>query len=260
MRLKHAHYKAGAWANEVLQVVRGPVINALYKRPPTHYLGYVIDGKVPVILIPGVLNRWGYMKGLGTAISLLGHPVHIVPELGSNIESIPKSARIVHSLVRSLFSPPPHTLPQVRAGAESIRDYIHDKDLKGVVLVAHSKGGLIGKYVLAHYNEGGRVLGLVAIATPFSGSAMATLFRHAALRELEAGSEIIQYLDNHRDVNKKIISIYPEYDTHVWAKRGSFLEGAKNIELPVHGHSVIDTKEVRAAVITAVEKLTRTAI
>ncbi|MEK7068622.1 MAG: hypothetical protein AAB964_02295, partial [Patescibacteria group bacterium] len=66
--------------------------------------------------------------------------------------------------------------------------------------------------------------------------------------------------DNHRDVNKKIISIYPEYDTHVWAKRGSFLEGAKNIELPVHGHSVIDTKEVRAAVITAVEKLTRTAI
>lgn len=260
MRLKHAHYKAGAWAKELVYVVRGPVINALRRDPPKHYLGYTIDGKVPVILIPGVLDRWGSMKGLGDKISLLGHPVHIVPELGANIESIPRSAKILHALVTNLMPKQPATLHQVRAEAESIRTYIEQKDLKGIVLVAHSKGGLIGKYLLAHYNHDKRVLGLVTVATPFSGSAVAKLIPHSSMRELETGSEIIAYLQTHTDVNKKIISIYPEYDTAVWAPKGSYLEGAENIEVPVHGHNVLNTTAIQAAVLTAVEKLTRTAI
>src|SRR3989344_1997178 len=250
------HKKAGAWTREFVQLFRGPIIGALYRKPPRHYLGYTVDGRVPVVLIPGILNKWGHMKKLGDELSLLGHPAHIVPELGLNIHSIPLSARILHSLAVELL-PKSRRLPPVRKHAEAIRNLIEKKDLKGVVLVAHSKGGLIGKYLLAHHNQDGRVFGLVAIATPFSGSALAKLVPHGSFKELRIDSEIISDLQGHIGINKKIISIYPEYDTHVWTPRGSYLEGAENIEVPVHGHSIVETKEIRAAVLEAVEKLTR---
>jgi triacylglycerol lipase len=249
------HTKVGAWAKEFVQLFRGPILMEIHREPPTHYLGYTLDGKVPVILIPGVLNKWSYMKKLGDKISLLGHPVHIVPELKNNIFSVPVSARLLHKLVVRLIPAHAH---HVSRRVETFRSYLESKDLKGVVLVAHSKGGLIGKYLLAHHNADSRVLGLVAVATPFSGSAMANLMPQDAFKELQQDSNIIRDLQSHMAVNKKIISIYPEYDTHVWAKEKSYLEGAaENIEIPIGGHSVIDATIVQEAVIAAVEKITR---
>ena len=40
----------------------------------------------------------------------------------------------------------------------------------GVVLVAHSKGGLIGKHMMLVNDTAGRIDRLVAITTPFGGS------------------------------------------------------------------------------------------
>lgn len=249
----HIHKKAGAWAKEFVQLFRGPIMMEIHRDPPEHYLGYVIDGKVPVILIPGVLNKWGYMKKLGDTISLLGHPVHIVPELGNNIDSIPSSAKILHKIVVRVVPKEEH---RIHARARAIRAYIEKKDMKGAVIVAHSKGGLIGKYLLAHFNADERVLGLVAIATPFSGSSLAKLIPHRAFKELDIESGIIKDLQQHMGINKKIISIYPSYDTHVWAPQGSRLEGAENIEVPIGGHSVVDNEHVQEAVAKAVEKIT----
>lgn len=252
------HHKVGAWTNEIVQLFRGPLINEWHREPPVHYLGYTREGMVPVILIPGILNRWASMKKLGDKLSLLGHPVHIVPELGINVDSIPRSAKLLHSLVVRII-PPRTRLRHIRRSAEAVRAHIEAKNLKGVVLVAHSKGGLIGKYLLAHHNKDERVLGLVAVATPFSGSALAKLVPHGSFEELRLESEILLDLKGHSHVNKKIISIYPEYDTHVWSPQGSRLEGAKNIEVPVHGHSVLETKAIQAEVLKAVETLTHSA-
>ncbi len=252
----HVGHKVGAWTNDFVQLFRGPIINEFYKEPPEHYLGYTLDGRVPVILIPGILNRWGYMKKLGNKISLLGHPVHIVPELGLNISNIPSSARLLHSLVVQLTPKNRRMLPDVQKDAEAIRKHIEAKNLKGIVLVAHSKGGLIGKYLLAHHNHDGRVLGLIAVATPFSGSALVKMIPHSSFTELKMDSKIISDLQKRSEVNRQIVSIYPEYDTHIWAPKGSYLEGAENIEVPVHGHSVLDKKEIQTAVLKAVEKIT----
>jgi len=231
----------------------------IHRDPPKHYLGYTIDGKVPVVLIPGILGKWGFMKSLGDKISRRGHPVYIVPELGYNIYNIPTSAKTLRSLIVHIIPKRGHVPPKISRGAEAVRKLIEEEDLSGVVLVAHSKGGLIGKYLLAHHNIDNRVLGMVAIASPFSGSAMAKLIPHDSFKELRADSEIIQDLERHRKANERIISIIPEYDNHVWAERGSFLESAaENIEVPIHGHhKVLFDKKVLSLVLSAIEKISK---
>lgn len=204
----------------------------VHREPPKHYLGHLVAGKAPIILIPGILNKWGFMKRLGDKISLLGHPVYIVPELSYNLSSIPASAKILRALIER-------------------------ENLSDAILVAHSKGGLIGKYVLAHHNTDNRVLGMVAIATPFSGSAMVKLIPHDSFKELQEDSKIIKSLGQLGEVNKRIFSVIPEYDNHVWAERGSFLEGAaENIEVPVNGHhKMLFSEAVSQVVLQSIEKL-----
>ena len=189
------------------------------------------------MLIPGVSNKWSYLKPLGDKISLLGHPVHIVPELGQNRYPIPDSVKI-------------------------LRRVIEREGLERVVIVGHSKGGLIGKYYLMHENDDSRVLGIVAIASPFSGTTLVdALLRHSVSRpwlgELRSESDMIRELGGNAEVNRKIISIYPEYDTHVWAKEKSCLKGAaKNIEIRTGGHNlIISNAQAIQAVISAIEEL-----
>ena len=250
------HKKIRSWLVDYGYMFRGTAAMLIYREPPAHYLGYRVAGKVPVILIPGILGKWGFMKKIGDKISLQGHPVYIVPELGYNIYSIPTSAKRLRSYIVHIVPRSGHIPPKVEKGAEHVRRLIEREGLQGAVLVAHSKGGLIGKYVLAHQNTDGRVLGMVAIATPFSGSAMAKLIPHDSFRELHTDSQIVHDLERHEAVNKRIISIIPEYDNHVWAAKGSFLEGAKNVEVPVHGHhKVLFSGHVQEAVLRGVEEL-----
>ncbi|MFA6414801.1 MAG: hypothetical protein WC217_00225 [Candidatus Paceibacterota bacterium] len=253
------HKKIGAWLIDYGYMFRGTLATVIYHEPPKHYLGHVVEGKTPIILVPGILGRWSFMKHLGDRLSLQGHPVYIVPKLGYNVYSVPTSAKILRSLVVHVVPGLGHVLPKTERGAEHIAELIKKENLSGVILVAHSKGGLVGKYMLAHHNADNSVLGMVAIATPFSGSAMAKLVPHDSFQELRTDSKVIRDLEEHRAVNSRIISIIPEYDNHVWAERGSFLEGAaENIEVPVKGHhKVVFSDAVLQAVLASVEKLSK---
>ena len=186
----------------------------IHKNPPEHYLGFVINKKAPIILIPGISNKWGFLKHLGDKISAKGHPVYTVNKLEFNFFDIPTSAKI-------------------------IREIIDKNKLEKVILVGHSKGGLIGKYFLVHENKDEKVKGLIAIATPFSGSKLANHLPGKAHKELAPESKIIAELNSHKEVNSKIISIMPEFDNHVWHEKGSFLDGAINITVPIKGHHKI---------------------
>ncbi len=192
----------------------------IHKNPPEHYLGFVIDKKVPIILIPGISNKWGFLKHLGDKISTKGHPVYIVNELKFNVFDIPTSAKIV-------------------------REIIDKNNLEKAIIVGHSKGGLIGKYFLVHENKDEKVKGLIAIATPFSGSKLANQIPGKAHKELAPQSKVIGELNSYKEVNSKIISIMPEFDNHVWHEKGSFLSGAINIKVKTKGHhKIIFDKDV----------------
>src|ERR1041384_1579098 len=66
--------------------------------------------------------------------------------------------------------------------ARQIEDYLVTSRLEQVVFVAHSKGGLVGKRVMAHPAISRRVRGMVAVATPFGGSTYARLMVGRTLR------------------------------------------------------------------------------
>lgn len=251
----HKHIKG--WITDYYHMVRGSVAMTIHTSPPSHYLGYIVPEKAPIIIIPGILLKWGFMKHLGDQISHAGHPVYVVPQLKYNLYSIPTSAKIVRTITVHAIPKLGHIVPDVAGGAKTIRDVIEKHDLQGAIIIAHSKGGLIGKYLLAHYNKDHRVKGMIAIATPFTGSALAKLIPRDAFDELQEDSKIIHDLEEHNSVNHQIISIFPEYDNHIWAKNASYLEGAQaNIRVDIYGHhKVLFDKKIRKKVFESIEAM-----
>ena len=217
------------WTIDYCYLLFGKLLMYLYKNPPKHYLDYVIKGKKPVILIPGNSNKWGFLKKLADHISSLGHPVYIVNKLGSNLLNISTSAKIV-------------------------RKIIDENKLEKVIMIGHSKGGVVGKYILAHENKDDKITRLIAIAAPFSGTNIVNHLPYESLRELSPKSKIIQELDSNEKVNSKIVSLMPEFDNHVWSEKGSFLEGALNIKVPIKGHhKIVFDKDVISKITELIE-------
>ncbi len=227
--MKHIIPKIKDWFPELVGLTRMHIV----KKTPSHYLGYVLDSKVPVVMITGIFNRWAFYKPLLDQISLKGHPVYVVHTLGDNIKDIPSSAKIV-------------------------KDFIEKNNLANVVLVSHSKGGLIGKYLLQHLNSENRVMKLIAIAAPFSGSNLVKLLPLKRINEFSPDSEIIKELNSYTKVNKKIISIIPSFDVMIRHDKGSYLEGAKNINVKAGGHNrVANNNEAISVVINELEDISR---
>ena len=162
----------------------------------------------PVLLIPGVYESWRFLQPVAVHLYRRGHPVHVLDKLGYNTGTIPDMALLV-------------------------REYLDELDLRHVVVIAHSKGGLIAKYALREPALLDRVDRLVAINTPFSGSRYAYLFL-GGVRTFTPRSSLIRQLNQDRDVNGRISSLYSVFDPHI--PETSRLEGAQNIILPTVGH------------------------
>ncbi|OGH12121.1 MAG: hypothetical protein A2857_01045 [Candidatus Levybacteria bacterium RIFCSPHIGHO2_01_FULL_36_15] len=219
------------WIIDNLYALRGRVSMFIFRTPPKHYLEYTKKSKVSIIIIPGITAGWAYLKKLGDRISLAGHQVYIVPKLGLNLLDIPASAKIVKEL-------------------------IEEKNIKNSIIVAHSKGGLVGKYYLVHYNKNNRVLGMVSVATPYRGSELAKMLPVKSFKELSPGSQVIKDLGKYSKVNRNIISISPVFDNYILSKNGNYLDGADNITVNVKGHNkVVFSKETEKEVLLAIEKI-----
>lgn len=164
----------------------------------------------PVVLLPGVLERWPMLRSIGDRLHRRGHTVHVVPELGFNMRDVAAQGRIVVDALERL-------------------------DLRDAVIVAHSKGGLIGKSAMLDPRGADRVRGLVAIATPFSGSEYARLFTATSIREFSPTSRIIRSLGWSDTTNGRIVSIWPSFDPHIPSP--AYLPGAADDrEVPLTGH------------------------
>ncbi len=221
--------KFGHWVRDYAHALRGLGRSFLYRKPPRHYLGYVREDKSPVILIPGLYSRWPFLKFLADPLSRAGHPVYVLPRLGYHASEIPRAAEIVRELI----------------------DAHH---LEKVIILAHSKGGLVGKYVLAFLNRDRRVKKLIAIASPFGGSHAVRFFPLKPLRELYPSSPVVNMLREQSGANHHITSIFGLFDNHVWPQESCRLEGAKNIQVDVHGHhKILFDHKVRDIVLREVE-------
>jgi hypothetical protein len=220
--------KAWSWALDYRYALAHQAQAVLDRTDPA---GYRAGGtRRPVVVLPGIWETWHFLKPLIEHLHGAGHPVHVLAELGWNGGT-------------------------VEAAAERTVRHLREHDLSDVMLVAHSKGGLIGKAAMLDAVEGGRVDAMAAISTPFSGSVYA---RYAPIRSIRAFSPrdpTTLRLAANREVNARITSIYGEFDPHI--PGGSELPGATNVRVPVGGHfriladartlSALDEALVRAA-------------
>jgi hypothetical protein len=216
------------------------------------------DGLAEVILLPGVYEHWTFLRPLGDALNAAGHRVRVVHGLGTNRRGIVETSE---RLGRALASRPPSAA--------------------GRILVAHSKGGLIGKHLLVASGAaaaaaieaatGGDpadaaaaapsssaaplgLLGLVAVCTPFHGSRLAGLFVVPSIRAFLPDDETIVMLGREDSVNGRIVSVFGRFDPHI--PGGSALDGATNVIGPAVGHfRILGSPRTHAAVLDGVRML-----
>jgi pimeloyl-ACP methyl ester carboxylesterase len=163
----------------------------------------------PCVAVPGVYEAWYFLQPVIEALHGRGHPVHVLTELRHNRRPVSDSA-------------------------ELLAQYVAEKDLQDVLVVAHSKGGLIGKYAMLRLDPEQRIARMVAIATPFAGSRYANWAPNRTLRAFRADDPTTSMLAAENVVNHRITSIYGRFDPII--PESSVLPGATNLELPVGGH------------------------
>lgn len=177
---------------------------------------------IAIVLLPGILEPWSYVAPLARWLRRHGHRVEFVETLGWNLFDLDASAE--HCLV-----------------------VMRERKIRRAVLVAHSKGGLIGKAVLLKVAEGHAdgetplALGMVTVATPFTGSTMGGrrlqrlgLVGRTPLAMFLPDSPVLEELTRQSEVNARIVSLAPAWDQVI--PEGSHLSGATNVTLQVPGH------------------------
>lgn len=174
----------------------------------------------PVVVVPGSGENWRFLRPLITRVHEAGHPVRVLPELR-------------------------YTRGSIESGAALLLDHLERSDLTAVTLLAHSKGGLIGKLAMA----GTAIAGSTGWwLWPRRGSApRAELLPLRHLRGLRPGAPLIASLALQTAPNARITSIYASWDEHV--PLGSELDGATNIVLPIEGHARITTHPAAIAAV-----------
>ncbi|MEC5179709.1 esterase/lipase family protein [Arthrobacter sp. CG_A4] len=194
------------WCQDYLYALRRQLGSAVSRTRPVDFLSGT--GR-PVVVIPGIYEDWRFMQPLVKRLHDAGHPVHVVTVLQRNRLAVPQAA-------------------------ELIAGYLRDRNLKDVMIVAHSKGGLIGKYAMMSLDPDGRITGMAAVCTPFSGSRYAAFMLLPSLRAFSPRNAVTVQLSREERVNQRITSIYGIFDPHI--PEGSLLPGARNIRLETAGH------------------------
>ncbi|WP_174776181.1 triacylglycerol lipase [Cryobacterium sp. TMT1-21] len=206
------------WMLDYVYAVKRQTRAALSRAQPADFRS---GAGAPIVIIPGVYESWAFMQPLIRILHDHGYPVHVVAALGRNRRSLADAAATVAA-------------------------YLERENLTGVIIVAHSKGGLIGKQLMTTHDPDGRVSGMTAISVPFAGSRYARYLVVPSIRAFAPTNAALHDLGLDHRVNDRIVSIYGEFDPHI--PEGSELVGARNIRLRVGGHFRIlgDPRTVRA--------------
>lgn len=212
------------WVRDYAYALNGQVRALLGRSVPDDLTA---GGGTPLVLLSGIYETWRFLEPLARVLHDRGHPVHVVTELGDNRRPIAEAAGRVAAL-------------------------LIERGLDDVVLVAHSKGGLIGKHVMAFDPAGDRVRAMVAVATPFGGSRYSSLMPTPSLRAFRSGDATMRALTAAAEANARITSVYGAFDPHI--PEGSELAGARNVRLDSGGHfRVLADPRVIAEVVRVAE-------
>ncbi len=214
-------------ARDLWYVLRWPAVGRLARVDPARYRHPSPRRNPDVVLLPGVYETWQFLRPVADHLFAHGHRVHTVAAMGNNSGPIERMAWRVAT-------------------------YLDEHDLRDVVLVAHSKGGLIGKYVMAHTEAGSRVRAMVAVNSPFGGSHLAHVIPMRAVRHFHHRHPTLALLRENEAVNRRITTIVSRYDPLV--RNHEATGGATVVPLDAIGHFIVMTDpRVLATILSVVE-------
>jgi triacylglycerol lipase len=219
--------KAIDWALDYAYVLRWQA-SATFSHDDAHAFEDGRDDRPTILVLPGVYERWQFMLPIIRRLHARGHGVHVVGTLGANVGRVAEMAR--------------------RA-----RVYLEEEDLRDVVIVAHSKGGLIGKHLMAFEDPDRRIRTMVAINAPFGGSSYARFIPIRSIRDFSPRNGALVALGRSREANARITSIHARFDPHI--PGGSALDGAVNERVAASGHfRIMGDEDVLRRVEAAIDR------
>lgn len=178
-----------------------PISAAAFRRP----------GAPSIVMIPGVWEEWGVLTRWGSALYNAGYDVRYVPHMDRVLGPIDDLAR-------------------------DLLDWMEHERIDKTVIVAHSKGGLVGKRAMIIASD--RFVGLVACGTPFRGAPLARLLPPASkMRDLTPENTDVTSLADDLPSNHKTVLIEATWDQNV--PRIGVLPGAVHLTAPIKGHNAL---------------------
>jgi predicted alpha/beta hydrolase family esterase len=215
-------------ARDLGYIIRWPLVGHLTKADPARYAHPAHRREPDVVLLPGVYETWQFLRPIADVLFARGHVVHAVTAMGHNSGTVEDMATRVAA-------------------------YLEEKDLHDVVFVAHSKGGLIGKYVMGHTRAARRVREMVTVNSPFSGSFFGHVIPMRAVRHFHPRHPTLSLLNESVQVNRRITSIVSRYDPLV--RTHEAMGDASTVDLDAVGHfTVMNDPRVHRAIIAVVER------
>lgn len=169
--------------------------------------------KAHLVLVPGYLGRWVDMYSIGEFLYNKGYSCVYVPALGWGVG-------------------------EVRHLAKKLDEFLTGLN-EEVLLISHSKGGLIGKLVMDELPSGKNIKGMISIATPYQGAVIADWFPTTSIQEVGKKSVLLKQLRANLETNRKIYSLAGEWDDTIGLPESCYLEGANNEVLSVSGHHLV---------------------
>ncbi len=190
---------------------------------------------MPVLFVHGYFSNRGCFRPLVRAIEArVAGPV-VVPNFRTWFASIEAFEEEIHAAIE-----------RVAAATGQSR----------VFVVAHSMGGLgMRTYFVRRGSR--RVAGLVTIACPHHGTALARLGSGENARQMRQGSVFLSELARMEEMANRppILSIYSRHDNLVSPQESARLAGARNVVLKGYGHlGLLAASEVPGAVEEAMRE------
>ncbi len=206
---------------------RMALYRALMRDPPP------APGGLPVLLVHGVLCNAGVWFGFRRRLAASGVAPIYAMTYGPPLASIERFAEQLGAKIDAVLA---------ATGA------------RGVVIVAHSMGGLVSRAYLRRYG-GAKVRRLITIGAPHRGSMHARFFPGRSLAEMRPDNDWLDELNVERAQGVPVVSLWSWHDSMVTPQTSSHLDWAENIVLSGIGHNaLLDDEEVVARVAAQVRR------
>lgn len=196
---------------EIINLIKSTFLESQYKHPPKEW---AIGRKGSILLINGLNSSYRSLRHIANILNAHGYKIFVAGNIDTNISI---------SLTASKF-----------------RKFILDNKLKNLIILSHSKGGFIAKYLIDNYSEiNSRVKNVVSLNTPFGGIPKYVQLILPKQKEIFKNSKFIETLNTKTSNNHKFINFYSWIDESSLESKDFIVPEASNEKVDIIGHENI---------------------